>query len=653
MSERPYLGFSIEFMDRTVDPAADFYNYATGGWRRTHPIPPDKPDWNAFGELRQRTAELLHEIAEEARARPTASPAAQLVGDFYASALDLATRNRQGFTPLRPYFERIDAVRSPEDLLAEAARLHLDGFPALFAPHAIPDDRRSDVYALTLWQGGLGLPDRDYYLAPAFTEIRRKYVDHLAEMLRLSGVPAADARTAAAGVVALETDLAQHSLARTATRDVLANYHRVERRDLGVRFPRIPWDAYFAARGLGALPYVVVGQPAYLDGLGELLEHHPIEVWRSYLRSHLLASAAPFLSEAAEQAHFDFYRRTLQGQPEIEPGWKRAVDVIDDRIGEALGELFVARHFPAESRRQMEQLVGDLRAVFTDRLRSVPWMGAATRAKALAKFARFEAHIGHPARFRDYSALVVRPDDYFGNVRRADAFEVKRRQDRLGGPVDRTEWEMSPPTVNAHFVPTMNEIFFPAGILQPPFFDAAVDPAVNYGGIGAVIGHEITHGYDDQGRRFDVDGNLNDWWSAEDAAEFEKRAKEVVQQYSAVEPIPGARINGELTLGENIADLGGLSVAFEALERRLAREPQLRRTIDGLTPEQRFFIAFAQVWRQNSRPEEVRRRLTIDTHSPGLARGALPARNMTAFWAAFSLGSNGSPHAPPTTISIW
>ena len=653
-ASREYLGFSARFMDPSVDPRADFFAYATGGWRSTHPIPADKPDWNAFGELRQRTAELLHDVVDDSLRTPERSRAARLVAEFYASALDTEGRDRRGFEPVREDLARVDAVRTVDDLLAEVGRLHLDGFSGLFETWSAPDERRSEVYALTLWQGGLGLPDRDYYRAPAFAEAKRAYETHIARIFRLAGGSAADATSGAARVVALESELAEESLPRADTRDVVANYHRVETRGLRDRFPAIPWAPYLAARGLGSLEYIVVGQPAFLDGLGAALARHPIDDWRAYLRWHVLLTAAPYLSQETERAHFEFFQHTLQGQPEMEPAWKRAVDVIDGRIGEALGELFVARHFPPESRRQMEELVGDLRAVFTDRLRALPWMGAATREKALAKFARFEAFVGHPKVFRDYAGLAIAPDDYFGNVRRSDAFEVRRGQNRLGAPVDRTEWRMTAPTVNAHFVPTMNEIFFPAGILQPPFFDPAMDPAVNYGGIGAVIGHEITHGYDDQGRRYDVDGNLNDWWSPEDAAEFDKRAREVVRQYSAIEPLPGARVNGELTLGENIADLGGISVAFEALQRRLRREPALRRTFDGLTPEQRFFVAWAQVWRQNSREAEIRRRLTVDPHSPGLARGSVPPRNMAEFWEAFPPrpGPDGLARTPDR-VTIW
>ncbi len=361
---------------------------------------------------------------------------------------------------------------------------------------------------------------------------------------------------------------------------------------------------------------MILGQPEFLERLAERLRSERLSAWRSYLRWHLLHSLAPYLDERCEAADFDFYHRRLLGQREPQPRWRRATTVVDQLMGESLGAAFVEEHFPPTSRARMQSLVEDLRAVFTDRLARLEWMTAETRSKALAKFARFEARIGHPDRFRDYSALPIDRTDFVGNVRRGAQFEDRRTISEIGTPVDREEWDMTPPTVNAYFDPSRNEIFFPAGILQPPFFDPDADEAVNYGGIGTVIGHEITHGYDDQGRRFDAEGNLVDWWGEEDAAEFQRRAAVLVAEYSAEEPLPGVHVNGALTLGENIADFGGVSVAFEALQRRLAREPSLRRNIDGLTPEQRFCISFAQVWRSSCREEELRRRLMVDPHSP-------------------------------------
>jgi len=360
------------------------------------------------------------------------------------------------------------------------------------------------------------------------------------------------------------------------------------------------------------------------------------------------------LTESAEAANFDFFHRTLLGQLDPEPQWKRSAIVVDHLMGEALGELYVADHFPPAARARMTELVQDLRAVFQDRLTQLPWMSETTRQRALAKFARFTAKIGHPETFRDYSALVIQRDDFYGNIRRARSFEIRRNAVRVGGPVDRTEWDMTPPTVNAYFSPVKNEIVFPAGILQPPFFDVAMDDAVNYGGIGAVIGHEITHGYDDQGRKFDLDGNLSDWWTEGDAREFGRRALHVVEEYNRYEPLPGVPVNGELTLGENLADLGGLSIAYEALQRRLARVPDQRRTVDGFTPEQRFFLSWAQVWRQNCREPETRRLVVIDPHAPGAFRVRGAVENLDAFYDAFRVAP-GQPMWRPqeARVAIW
>ncbi len=651
----PVPRFSVAYMDRSVDPARDFYDFATGGWRRANPIPADKVDWNAFWELRERNALLLRSVAERAREGPGRRTPRRVVADLYAAAVAMGPRNRRGFGPIRKDAGRIARLRSTGELFRLLAELHTDGVSGLFEALSSPDRKKSDRYAFYLWQGGLALPDRDYYLLPTFEKVREEYRAHIARLEKLSGATPASARHRAAVVLDLETELARASRSRAEERDVLANYHRYERRELYEKFPHLPWKEYLGSLGLAAVDYVVVGQPEFFEGLASLLRSRPLDEWKTYLTWHLLHTAAPELHDAAVDENFVFFRRALQGQKEPEPAWRLAVRTVDVHAGEALGELFVAEHFSPASRARVAELISDLRGVFTDRLRTLGWMTEATRRKALAKFARFEARIGHPDRYREYSALTTSPRDHFGNVRRARAFESRRRLDRVGAPVDRAEWEMTPPTVNAYFNPSQNEIFFPAGILQPPFFDPDADEAVNYGGIGCVIGHEITHGYDDQGRRFDEDGNLKDWWTPTDEKEFLARAKGIVAQYSAAEPLPGSHINGELTLGENIADFGGVSLAFDALQRRLAREPSLRRTIDGLSPEQRFFLSYGQIWRQNCREEELRRRLTVDPHSPGRFRVEIPLRNLPSFREAFSIP--GGPAAPGSgrgaPVAIW
>jgi putative endopeptidase len=409
-----------------------------------------------------------------------------------------------------------------------------------------------------------------------------------------------------------------------------------------------------ASTDLVPLSYEIVGQPEFFDSVDRLLRARPLAEWKTYLRWHLLHASAPYLHKEVEDEDFAFFGKVLSGQEEQEPRWKRGAKVIDRSIGEALGELYVARYFPVKAKARMTELVDNLKAVFSDRLQKVDWMTEATRAKALAKFARFTQKIGHPDKFRDYSTVEIRRDDYLGNVRRAEAFDTHRQLVRLGKPVNRSEWHMTPETVNAYFNPLQNEIVFPAGILQPPFFDLSLDDAVNYGGIGAVIGHEITHGYDDQGRKYNADGNLEDWWTPADANAFEERAQKIVDEYNAFEPLPGLHVNGKLTLGENIADFGGVTIAYEALQRALAKDPSKREKIDGFTPEQRFFISWGQIWRTNIREAEARRLVTTDPHSPGHFRAIGPLENLHIFYAAFGV-QTGEPmwRAPEERAKIW
>jgi putative endopeptidase len=643
--------FSAAYLDRSADPGRAFYDFATGAWRRDHPIPADKSIWGAFNELIERNNWQLREILEAAAdgSDPSAPRPRRQVGDFYASALDQPAREAARFTAIEPLLREVNGAGSTAELFRVAGRLHDAGAGGLFYPFVYPDKKHSSVYAFYLYQGGLSLPDREYYLADGFAPQRAAYLRHVERMLGLLGWAGAEAREGASVVLTLETELARHSRSAAEVRQQVENHHPYSLPDFLTNFPGPPWSEYLADRRAGVAGHLVVGQPEFFTALAALLESRPADEWRTYLTWHLLHAHAPYLHAAVEDEDFDFFHRNLQGQPEPEPPWRRAATAVDEALGEALGQLYVERHFGPEARARMGTLVNDLREVFRDRLSRLEWMTDSTRAKALAKFDRFRTKIGHPERYRDYSTVVVRRDDYAGNHLRAAAFEVRRDMDRIGQPVDRDEWGMTPPTVNAYFNATQNEIVFPAGILQPPFFDTEMDDAVNYGGIGAVIGHEITHGYDDQGRRFDADGNLADWWSEADAREFEARAKEVVELYGRVEVLPGAFVNGTLTLGENIADFGGLSLAYEALERRLAADPARRVTVDGLTPEQRFFVSWAQVWRENCREPEKRRRLTIDPHAPGPVRATTPAENHPEFGRAFP-GSAAPGRAPPR---IW
>ena len=647
--------FSADYMNRSVNPATDFYRFADGQWLKNNPVPSDKSRWGAFTELAERNWYLIHEILDAAAAPkqppPDHSPRRE-VGDFFASIMDTNRIERLGLKPIAADLRRIDRLKSTKDLFALLADFHQRGIGGMFGAGFGPDDKNSSIYAVGLHQGGLSLPDRDYYLKDSFAEKLKLYRAHVQKMFVLLGEKPDDADADAATVIALETELAKASRTRVDLRDPDKNYNKFTGKELAVRTPAVLWNVYFADRNLADPAYEIVGQPEFFDAVNRLVQERLLADWKVYLRWHLLHSSAPFLPAAFEQENFNFYGKVLSGQPEQEPRWKRAAHVIDGSIGEALGQLYVEKYFPPEARARMNELVENLKAVFHDRLERVPWMTDATRAKALAKFARFTQKIGHPDKFRDYSAVVIRRDDLLGNVRRAAAFESHREIVRVGKPVDRTEWGMTPETVNAYFNPSLNEIVFPAGILQPPFFDMTMDDAVNYGAIGVVIGHEMTHGYDDEGRKFDADGNLNDWWTVADAKAFDDRAQLVVAEYNSFELLPGLHVNGKLTLGENLADLGGVNIAYEALQRVLANDPFKPRQIDGFTPEQRFFISFAQVWRMNIRDAEAQRLITVDTHSPGQFRAYGPLLNVQAFYDAFDIQPGSPMWRPPQQRAI-
>ncbi len=563
----PVPRFSLDYLDRAVLPGVDFYQFADGTWLKHNPVPADKARWGSFTELAERNAHLIHGLLAAAAAEPTAVPTSPRgeVGAFFAAAMDTNRLEALAFAPLADDLRRIEAVDSPAALLAVLADFHQRGVRGLFAAEVSPDAKNSAIYAFELDQGGLSLPDRDYYLKESFAPQREAYRAHVTRMLTLLGETSEAAAAHAATVLDLETRLAQASRTRVALRDPNKNYNKFLTPAFLATNTAIPWSRYLADCGLVQLPYVIVGQPEFFTALNQLLHDRPLADWQVYLRWHLLHASAPFLQRAVEEENFAFFGRTLSGQPEQEPRWLRAAAVIDRSVGEALGQLYVEKYFPPTARARMNTLVEDLKVVFRDHLQRVTWMSDATRAKALAKFARFSTKIGYPDKFRDYSAVVLRRDDYLGDVRRAAAFEAHREFARVGQPVDRAEWHMTPPTVNAYFNPLQNEIVFPAGILQPPFFDMTMDDAVNYGAIGVVIGHEITHGYDDEGRQFDAEGNLQDWWTPHDAQEFDARAQKVVDQYNAYSPLPGLHVNGKLTLGENLADLGGVTIAYDAL----------------------------------------------------------------------------------------
>jgi putative endopeptidase len=663
----PVPRFSIGYMDQSVDPGKDFFHYADGTWVKNNPVPADKSRWASFSELAERNWYLIHDILDSAAADKSSPPHSprREVGDFFASAMDTNRIEKLGFKPIAGDLKRIDRIKSTQDLFALLADFHNRGIGGIFGAGFGPDAKNSAIYAYHLGQGGLSLPDRDYYLKDSFADVRAKYRAHVTKMFTLLGEKPDQASADAATVLSIETDLAKAARSRVELRDPDKNYNKFATAEFVAKDPAIPWDVYFTQSGLAPassgsgknlipLTYAIVGQPEFFDAVNKLVQQQPLADWKVYLRWHLLHNSAPYLHRAVEEENFAFFGKELSGQEQQEPRWKRAAHVLDGSIGEALGQLYVEKYFPPEARVRMNELVENLKSVFHDHLEKVDWMSEATRKKALEKFARFTQKIGYPVKFRDYSSVEIRRDDYLGNVRRAEAFESHRELVRLGKAVDRTEWGMTPETVNAYFNPEMNEIVFPAGILQPPFFDVTMDDAVNYGAIGVVIGHEMTHGYDDEGRKYDANGNLNGWWTDADAKEFEARAQKVVNEYDGFEPLPGVHVNGKLTLGENIADLGGVTLAYDALQRVLAKDPSKRQKIDGFTPEQRFFISFGQIWRTTIRDAEARRLVTVDPHSPGQFRAYGPLVNFQPFYDAFGI-KPGDPiwRAPALRAKIW
>ncbi len=650
----PDPGFNPDKMDRSVDPRTDFAKYAAGGWYARNQIPGDKSRWGGFNELSERNWANLRVLVEDAAANPGAPGSIkQKVGDFYASALDTATINQRGLAPIASDLAAITAAKSTGELMALAAQMHLRLGSPFHGVGFYPDQKQSDRYGFYLSQGGLSLPSKEYYFSDKFARERWEFTGHVAKMLELAGEVRATAYRNAEAVFAFEKSLAANAKLPVELRDRVANYNKMTIAAAIAAYPGFPLQRVIAELGVPAtVTDVIIGQPKFFEGLSKALQDTALDDLKTYTRWQLLRAAAPHLAEAFDQENFRFYGTVLNGTPRQEPRWQRATKVVDGSIGEALGQLYVARHYPPEAKARMDGMIRNIQAVFRARLEKLAWMSDATRAKALAKFDRFEPMIGYPEKWLDYAAVEVRRDDCFGNVVRASLADSRRRIDRTGGQVDRREWNMTPPTVNAYYSPLTNQIVFPAGILQPPFFDFSMDDAVNYGAIGAVIGHEITHGFDDQGRRSDADGNLTDWWTEEDAAKFRERAQKLVDQFNNYEALPGLAINGQLSLGENIGDLGGTSIAFEALQRSL--QGGERKLIDGFTPEQRFYLSWSQQWRTMFRDDAMRLQVARGPHAPGNFRAFGPLVNQQEFFDAFGI-KEGDPmwRKPGDRCKIW
>jgi predicted metalloendopeptidase len=649
-------GLDLAGFDRSVRPQDDLYRFAGGAWLAKTEIPADRSNYGTFSMLEDRARESLREIAEEAAADRSAAPGSdrRKLGDLYASWMDTAAIESRGLAPVADELARVSAIRGTADVYAYMGRAQRFRTGAPLNLYVGQDRKDSKRYLVGVSQGGLTMPDREYYLATDERNagLRKQLAAYAERLLSLAGIDGA--ADAAARIVALETKIAALHWTRVENRDPVKTYNKTALAGAAALAPGFDWPAFIGGIGPEAagITEVDIRQPSYLKGLAELVGATPVADWQAYFRFRVLDASAPFLPERFDTARFEFRERAVRGVQAQEPRWRRGVNLLDRNIGEIAGRAYVERNFRPEARERIRQLVDNLRAAFGQSIDSLEWMGPETKLEAKRKLASFTVKIGYPDRWRDYSALVIARDDLAGNIRRANEEDFLRDLGRLGGPVDRNEWGMTPQTVNAYYSPPMNEIVFPAAILQPPFFDPLADDAVNYGGIGAVIGHEISHGFDDSGRQFDGEGNLRDWWTFDDNVRFRERAGKLVAQYGQFSPIDGRTVNGQLTLGENIGDLSGLAVAYRAYMISLGGKPAP--VLDGFTGPQRFFLGWAQIWRRKYRDDELRARLITDSHSPSeyRANGVVP--NMTEFSDAFAVKPGDKLYrAPAARVKIW
>ena len=660
-------GIALGDLDQNVNRCEDFYSYANGNWVKNNSIPPDQGRWGAFNEITERNNQILHDIAEEAAAanHAAAGSALRKVGDFYRSGMDEAQIEAAGVKPLAEDFSRIDSVKDGASLLKTLAWLHQTrpSFnwrgpqPTGFGFVVRQDAKNSLAYMAHLFQGGLGLPDRDYYLKDDnySKQLLAKYEAHVARMLELLGANSDAAKAGARAVLRIETRLARAAMNIVERRDPDKTYHKMTLKDLNALAPDLDWSAYFTAIGIADPGALNVQQPEFFREFGKMVKEEPLENWQTYLRWHLANAWADHLPRAFVDQNFVLRGKLLSGKEAQAPRWKRVVESADLEIGPLLGQLFVARSFPPEAKSRMDAMIINIKAAMRERIEGLDWMGEETRKAAVVKLDAIVWKIGYPEKWRDLSALEVTPDSYLDNTRRAARFNFDYRNLRLGKPIDRTEWGMTASTVNAYYSANLNEIVFPAGILQPPFFDAKSDDAANYGAIGMVIGHELTHGFDDNGRKYDASGNLRNWWTKDDETRFLQRVGAIQKQYDGYSPLPGMPINGKLTTGENIADFGGLKVSYAAFQK--TGQAKGKKSIDGFTPEQRFFLSFAQSWRASSRLEQLRTQLATDSHSPPRFRVLGPLSNFAEFFSAFgcSNGEDGKSFARRGSdiVTIW
>jgi putative endopeptidase len=652
-------GFDVSQLDRSTDPCVDFYQFSCGGWRAKNPLPSDKARYNRYEEMSEGNKNKLREILEAA-AQPDAhqDSVSQQAGEFYAACMDESAAEKKGKTPLEPYLAKIAALSSKKAVLETMAGLDDDGIPNLFNFSSAPDRHNASMVIAELDQGGLSLPDRDFYLTtdPKSVERRQKFVEHIASMFVLVGESSAEAKADASTILNIETELAKASLDRTSRRDPKNLDHKMALLEFNRLAPNLYVTEYLQAAKTPNFDSLNVATPEFFSQASVLVDRIPLQQWKTYLRWKVVRALAPMLSSDLVNEYYSFNSKYLRGTASIEPRWKRCVSAVDNRLGEASGKLFVDKYFGAEGKENIRRIVQNVLHELEEGIRTADWMSPETKQKALVKLNKIDtAKLGFPEKYRDYSSIVIKRDDYVGNYTRASHFESQREKAKIGKPQDRTEWEMTPPTVNAYYEPALNEIVLPAGILQPPMFDNSGDEAYNYGAIGRVIGHELTHGFDDEGRKFDGDGNLTDWWTEADAKSFDERASCVAKQYSGYSPVDDGNgkplyLNGKLTLGENAADNGGLRFAYKAYFK--SREGKELKVVDGFTPEQRVFLGYAISRCEDVTPELSRLLVVTDPHSPGKFRLLGPIENMPEFQSAFSCKA-GQPMVPETRCRVW
>mgnify|MGYP002655177928 FL=1 len=640
MSNQSLSGAGLDFshQDTSVRPQDDLYRHFNGGWLKSAEIPADRASDGAFIALRIQSEARVREIIEGA----TGSDEATKISNIYKSFMDAAAVNAKGGTPIAGELAQVDSISSLTDFVSTFSKLEARGTSGIFGTFIYADMKDASTNILYLVQGGISLPDEAYYREEKYADIRTAYLSHIEAMFTLAGVsnPAENA----AKVMALETSIASHHWDQVKNRDATLTYNKMDRAQVKALMPAFDWELYLSEGEIPGivLDSVIVQQPSFFEGLGALLANFDVDAWKAWLKWHIISGAAPYLSDDFTNENFAFFGKVLSGTPELRERWKRAVSMIEGSLGEAVGKVYVQKYFPAEAKARMEKLVANLIEAYRISINELEWMSPDTKVKALEKLGKFRPKIGYPDKWRDYSALQTTPDDLYGNVGRVVKFQRDHELSKIGKPVDRDEWLMAPQTVNAYYNPVMNEIVFPAAILQPPFFGLDHDDAVNYGAIGAVIGHEIGHGFDDQGSKYDGDGALNNWWTDADRAAFEERTKALIDQYDALIPeeAPDVNVNGALTIGENIGDLGGLAIAYKAYQISLQGKPSP--VIEGMSGEKRLMLSWAQVWRAKVRPEEMRRRIAIDPHSPAEFRCNQILKNFTPFYEEFGVTDKDS-----------